>query len=376
MDAPKQGRLRFSLLTVIVWLLVAGGMIFLMWNVITGISGRNLPLSTSTPNRTEIYRTIAVMLTVQGTSPAPTLARTSTPSATPSPSQAASTRTPPTSTITPGGGTHTATPSVLCDRAAAGSPLDITIPDDSFLSSGQSFIKTWKLVNTGTCTWTTQYSASFFYGDRMDAPQAVPLQAAVQPAQSVEISIEMVAPESPGTFQGNWMLSNPTGALFGIGPNSDAPFWVRIIVVQDATPTATLGVTPTTAPTDAQTPTETPEGEFSGRLSPAPGDSIDLDTLALNVEEADLNYHTDPGNYHWLIPQDDAVIGVYGSHVPALADCQVANMSSTPLAVDSLPVGTYLCYTTGEGRVGRALLEAVDPVSFSLTLYLVTWLLP
>lgn len=376
MDTPKKGPVRFSLLTVIVWFLVAGGMIFLMWNVITGISGRNLPLSTPTPNRTEIYRTIAAMLTAQGTSPVPMLARTTMPSATSSPSLAASTATPRTSTITPGGATFTFTPAAFCDRAAAGSPLDVTIPDDSYLSTGQSFIKTWKLVNTGTCTWTTQYTASFFYGDQMGAPQAVPLQAAVQPAESVEISIEMVAPVSPGTYQGNWMMSNPGGVLFGIGPNSDAPFWVRIIVVQDATPTATLGVTPTTVPTDAQTPTETPEGELSGRLTPIPDDSIDLDTLALNVGQADLLYHTDPGNYHWLTPQGEAIIGVYGSQAPDQADCQAANMSSTPLAVDSLPVGTYLCYTTDEGLLGRALLEAVDPVSFALTLYLVTWLAP
>ena len=36
-----------------------------------------------------------------------------------------------------------------------------------------------------------------------------PYQANVLPAQSVEISVEMVAPPSPGTFQGNWKLMQP-----------------------------------------------------------------------------------------------------------------------------------------------------------------------
>ncbi len=116
-------------------------------------------------------------------------------------------------TSTPGEAIQAVTLAALCNQAAAGNPIDITIPDDSLIPPGQSFIKTWKLVNIGTCTWTTLYSASFFYGDRMGAPESVPLQANVLPAQSVEISVEMVAPQDPGTYQGNWKLSNPNGGL-------------------------------------------------------------------------------------------------------------------------------------------------------------------
>ena len=51
-------------------------------------------------------------------------------------------------------------------------------------------------------------------------------------------------------------------------------------------------------------------------------------------------------------------------------------MSSAPIAVESLPVGTYLCYTTNQGRIGRALLVALNPDDFTLTLNLLTWALP
>ena len=51
-------------------------------------------------------------------------------------------------------------------------------------------------------------------------------------------------------------------------------------------------------------------------------------------------------------------------------------MSRAPIAVESLPVGTYLCYTTNEARIGRMLLEAVNPGDFTLTLMLLTWALP
>jgi hypothetical protein len=391
MALKKNTPLRFSLLTVIVWLAVAAGIIILLWQVITHISGRNLPVSTATPNLTQVYQTIAVMLTTQQTSTATTPTQTVTPSPTVRLTQTPFPSSPsPVKTITPGGNTQTSTPEVLCDQAAAGNPIDLTIPDDTVLSSGQSFIKTWKLVNIGSCTWTTSYSASFFYGERMNAPESVALQETVLPAHSVEISIEMVAPLAAGTYQGNWKLSNPSGVLFGIGPNGDSPFWVRIIVpeIPSGTSTATPEVTATFSATESPSPTSTstatpsptatntPPIQASGELSPTPGDGIDLDTLALNGDDVDLIYQVDASNYHWLTPNDGAMIGVFGSLEPNLTDCQSASMSPAPVAVESLSVGTYLCYTTNEGRLGRVLLEAVNPDNFTLTLNLLTWALP
>jgi hypothetical protein len=275
-------------------------------------------------------------------------------------------------TVTPAGITQTSLPELLCDQATAGNPIDISIPDDTIISPGQSFIKTWKLVNSGTCAWTTSYSTRFFYGDRMGAPESVPLQQTILPSQSVEISIEMVAPLTSGTYQGNWKLSNPNGVLFGIGPNSDSPFWVRIIVPQSPSNTATL------IPTSSPSPTTTtpPPVQASGTLSPVLGDTIDLDTLTINGSDTDLFYRVDASNYHWLAPNDGTMIGVSGNIQPNLASCQSASMSSAPIAVESLSISTYLCYTTNQGRIGRALLEAVNPDNFTLTLNMLTWALP
>ena len=379
MAAKNRTPIRFSLLTVVVWLAVAAAIIFLLWQVITRISGNNLPVSTATPNLTQVYQTIASMLVTQQTSTTTTPAQTVTPSPAVKLTQAPSTPLPsPVKTNTPAGITQATPPQVLCDQAAAGNPIDITIPDDSLIAPGQSFIKTWKLVNSGSCTWTTSYSARFFYGDRMGAPETVPLQETVLPSQSVEISIEMVAPLVTGTYQGNWKLSNPNGGLFGIGPNGDSPFWVRIIVSQNPTNSTTPGVTATLGTTVSPSPTTTtmPPVQASGELSPVPGDSMDLDTLTLNSDGADLIYQVDANNYHWLAPNDGSMIGVFGSSQPNLSDCQSAGMSPAPIAVESLSIGTYLCYTTNEDRFGRAFLKAVNPSDFTLTLNLLTWALP
>jgi hypothetical protein len=186
----------------------------------------------------------------------------------------------------------------------------------------------------------------------------------------------MIAPQSPGIYQGNWKLSNQDGVLFGIGPNADSPFWVRIIVVEEetSTPIATQGVTPTITPTVVITPTASPPENISGKLSPLLDDSIDLDTLTLNGEGKDLVYQADDDSYHWLAPQDGAIVGIFGNQQPTNPDCQSASMSAAPVAMESLSIGTYLCYTTNEGRLGKALLEVMDPETFTLTLDLLTWL--
>ncbi len=381
MATTKHMPIRFTLLTAFVWLAVAAGIIFLLWQLITRISSRDLPVSTPTPDLTQTSQPIGVVETTQQTSTLTTPLLTITPSPTARLTQTPSTPLP-TQLVTaiPGGSTQTSQPQVQCDQASAGNPIDVTIPDDSILSPGQSFIKTWKLVNNGTCTWTPSYSVRFFYGDRMEAPDAVALQQTVLPSFSVEISIEMVAPLSAGSYQGNWKLSNPSGVLFGIGPNGDSPFWVRIIVPENPsnTATATPGLTATPGATQSPSPTATtpPPVYASGELSPAPGDSIDLDSLVLNAGDADLMYQVDANNYHWLAPNDGATIGVYASLEPNLADCQSASMSPAPIAVESLSVGTYLCYTSNEGRIGRALLEALNPDDFTLALNMLTWALP
>ena len=378
MSTQKHAPIRFGLLTALVWLLVAGGIIFILWQVITRISATDTPMSSSTPDQTQMNQTIEAIVNNQVTGTSAAATQTSSPFPTKLPTQSTSTPLPSLAiTPTPGQVTQTSTPRALCNQAGAGNPIDITIPDDTVISAGQSFVKTWKLENTGTCTWTTAYSATFFYGDRMGAPDAVPLKGAVSPSQNVEISIEMVAPQSPGSYQGNWKLANPAGNLFGIGPNGNNPFWVRIVVEQNQTTATSIPTQSITSiPTATPTATVTPTGQVGGVLSPLPGDTIDLDALSLNRGNEDLTYAADENGYHWLSPQGGALIGVFGNTEPSPASCQAAVMSPAPIAVESLPVGTTLCYNTNQGRFGRMLLKALDPKNFALTLELLTWALP
>lgn len=57
---------------------------------------------------------------------------------------------------------NTPTREIPCNKAVAGQPIDVTIPDDTVMTPGQPFSKTWRLENAGSCTWTRQYAVTFF----------------------------------------------------------------------------------------------------------------------------------------------------------------------------------------------------------------------
>jgi hypothetical protein len=178
----------------------------------------------------------------------------------------------PTITPTPQPTVPSPTPSTCTDKAAFVD--DVTIRDNSELGSGESFVKTWRLQNAGTCVWTTAYSLVFIGGTRMGAPSHVPLPTHVNPQNTVDLAVDMSAPSASGTYQGFWKLTNAQGDYFGIGPAGDQSFWVKIIVPASTSPTATLTSTisasPTTGSTTAATQTITPSPTSSPTSTPPP----------------------------------------------------------------------------------------------------------
>jgi hypothetical protein len=132
----------------------------------------------------------------------------------------------PTQTLTP---SPTAT-SVPCDRAAF--VTDVTVEDGADFGPGDNFTKTWRLQNNGSCTWTSSYDLVFQSGDAMNAPAAVQLTSGtVGPGQTVDVSVNLKAPNSPGTYKGYFRLRNGSGVIFGIGPTANVSFWVEIEVL-------------------------------------------------------------------------------------------------------------------------------------------------
>ena len=115
-----------------------------------------------------------------------------------------------------------------CDAAAFVS--DVTYPDGANVSLGSTFTKTWRIQNVGTCTWTTAYALVFVSGERFGAPAAVSLPGNVAPGQSIDLSLNLTAPNNNGRFRGDWKLRNASGALFGVGSSASSNFYVDVSV--------------------------------------------------------------------------------------------------------------------------------------------------
>ena len=100
---------------------------------------------------------------------------------------------------------------------------DLTIPDGQPISAGDTFTKSWRIKNTGTCPWTTDCSFAFVSGSQMNGKNYY-FPTTVYPGNTIDISIDMTAPSASGTYQGNWQLMTPQGKAVGY------QLWVQIVV--------------------------------------------------------------------------------------------------------------------------------------------------
>ena len=110
----------------------------------------------------------------------------------------------------------------------AASVQDITIPDGMLIAPGAQFTKTWRLFNLGNCVWDSTYALTFDSGDAMGTILKVPLTGRVLPGQSVDISVDLTAPTTEGTYKGYWRMSTPFGGTFGVG-TYDQSIYVQIL---------------------------------------------------------------------------------------------------------------------------------------------------
>lgn len=146
-----------------------------------------------------------------------------TPQATASPQQDALTTPAQAGTLQPVLPTQTGTP---CNLASFVS--DVTVPDDTTFFVEKPFTKTWRLKNVGTCTWTAGYKLVFDSGERMSGPETQPLTAvSVAPGETLDVSVNMIAPAVAGTYKSNWKIKDEKGEVFGL---SSGPFFVQIKV--------------------------------------------------------------------------------------------------------------------------------------------------
>ena len=170
---------------------------------------------------------------------------------------------PPTTTSTPP--TPLATvPNATCYNLTG--VRDVSIPDNTPMVPGQSFTKTWLVLNSGTCPWNVGFKFALTSGDAMHGTTLV-LDKAVAPGAEIELSIAMTAPsDKTGAVRGNWHMSIANGTFFGdeqyviifLGVPSSTATTVTRTATSPAISTATSTASATPIPSETFTPTATP----------------------------------------------------------------------------------------------------------------------
>jgi hypothetical protein len=167
------------------------------------------------------------------------------PTSTPIP---AATQAQTASTGTRAAGAATLTPTISPTAAnctnLAGSITDVTIPDNTYITPGTTFTKTWSIKNIGTCTWGTGYALAFDHGDQMGGATTVPITTTVAPQSTISVSVSLTAPTVSATYQGFWKLQSPQNVKFGYGTGGANAFWVLITTNPSAATAAYVPVGP------------------------------------------------------------------------------------------------------------------------------------
>ncbi len=280
---------------------------------------------------TAAAQTVSAQLT-QISVASPTLPPTNTP-----PPTVAATDTPPPTAAPP-------TPTLGCSDGSQ-FVSDVTVPDNTNMTSGQTFTKTWRLRNSGTCTWTTAYDVVFTDGNGMSGPASVALAGSVPPGSTVDVSVNLTAPSTNGTHRGNWRLRNDKDVFFGTA------FYLQIVVGPTPTPTVSVHKT--------------------GSITVDNSFYVDLDAGTITGgSDRDIWLHAVSALERYLEPQNGAGIRLM-SGTPSYADCAGASLSSSAVNFTTFSTGSWFCYKTSSGRFGRFEVESM-PAS-GITLDFRTW---
>jgi len=155
----------------------------------------------------------------------------------------------PSMTVTPGTA-MSPTPGVAPTSTCYGMAFvpGVNIPDNTTMNPGASFTKTWSVRNSGSCAWESGFKLAFIGGEVIGG-SSLTLGRTVNSGAEVELSVDLTAPASAGTFLGNWRMATANGIFFG------DEVYVLIIVSGSGTSTPTA---PSLIPMDTATATQTP----------------------------------------------------------------------------------------------------------------------
>jgi surface antigen len=114
-----------------------------------------------------------------------------------------------------------------------------TISDNTKMTGGSSFNKTWTIKNSGTSTWTSSYKLKYAsnQGGRLSSTSEVKISGSISPGKTYTFTVPMKAPAaqtSEKTYREDWKFTNASGSTISVG--SSSTIWAQIKVSATAPP--------------------------------------------------------------------------------------------------------------------------------------------
>ena len=101
---------------------------------------------------------------------------------------------------------------------------------------------------------------------------------------------------------------------------------------------------------------------------------FDLDRGAVTQRGADFWFQAETASLLYLVPRNGARIGVGNRTNRGAAGCAAARMSTSRVSLSDLPVGSYVCARTNEGRISQFRVNGISPGSpKTLSIGFTTW---
>ena len=238
---------------------------------------------------------------------------------------------------------------------------DVTIPDNTEIRRGDTFTKTWRMRNTGSCAWTAGYRLTFIEGEQMGGVDAVRVPE-TNPGDSGDVSVGLVGPNVDGRYRGTWRMC----------VNGDVCFGDRVYVqVISVPPSSAPGPTPTTpGPTPTTTgPTPTKTGATPAATVLTCDDILasnqDLTAAQWGVYEEKLEGAQVTG---WpgkitKVGDKSTLAGGYPVHIEIVPNCRIYYV----IKEEDVALG----FTSGQSVIVSGEIEIVSTILGRITLHMV-----
>ncbi len=138
--------------------------------------------------------------------------------------------------------------------------------------------------------------------------------------------------------------------------------------------TPRVRLVPGIIPRPMPTPTPTPVTHSTGPLSVPQTYTFDLDAGGVGGAGADIWFHAVTNTELYLEPRGGAQMAVGDRSNRGLAGCSAESFSATRVPLADVPVGSYVCVRTNEGRISQFRMNAISSGSpKTLSIGYTTW---